>query len=79
MGAAFRYTAKRFGLATGPAREKPMPQGKTFHMPQTPFHGHYSVSPGSPEGRSGTPPHLNHICPKGKMAGNRFLPYQFNA
>ncbi len=48
MGAAFRYTAKRLGPATGPAREKPMPQGMTSHMPQTPFHGHYSVSPESP-------------------------------
>jgi hypothetical protein len=78
MGAAFPHTAKRFGLATGPASEKPMPQGMTSHMPQTPFHGHYSVSPESPEGR-GTPHHLNHNCPKGKMAGNRFLPYQFKA
>ncbi len=79
MGAAFRYTAKRLGPATGPAREKPMPQGMTSHMPQILFHGHYSVSPESPEGRSGTPLHLNHNWPKGKMAGNRFLPYQFKA
>jgi hypothetical protein len=78
MGAAFRYTAKRLGPATGPAREKPMPQGMTPHMPQTPFHGHYSVSSENPEGRSGTPHHLNHNCLKGKMAGSRFLPYQFN-
>jgi len=79
MGAAFSHTAKRFRIAFSPAREKPMPQGMTSHMPQTPFHGHYSVSPESPEGRSGTPFHLNHNCPKGKMAGSRFLPYQFKA
>jgi hypothetical protein len=79
MGAAFRYTAQRLGPATGPAREKPVPQGMTSHMPQTSFHGHYSVSPESPEGRSGTPFHLNQNWPKGKMAGGRFLPYQLNA
>ena len=56
MGAAFRYTAKRFGLATGPACEKPMPQGTTSHMPQTPFHGHYSVSHESPVGQWNTLP-----------------------
>jgi len=78
MGAAFSHTAKRFGLAFSPAREKPMPQGMTSHMPQTPFHGHYSVSPENPTGRE-TPFHLNHNCPKGKMAGSRFLPYQFKA
>lgn len=79
MGAAFRYTAKRLGPASGPAREKPMPKGMTSHMPQTPFHGHYSVPPECPAGRSGTPFHLNYNCPKGKMAGSRFLPYQFKA
>ena len=79
MGAAFSDTAKRFGLAFSPVGEKPMPQGVTSHMPQTPFHGHYDVSPESPEGRSGTPHHLNHNCLKGKMAGRRFLPCQFNA
>ena len=79
MGAAFRYTAKRLGPATGPAREKPMPQGMTSHMPQILFHGHYSVSPESPAGSRGTPLHLNHNWPKGKMAGSRFLPYQFKA
>jgi hypothetical protein len=65
MGAAFRYTAKRFGFATDPAREKPMPQGMTSHMPQTPFHGHYSVSPGSPVGQRNTPPFEPEL-PKGK-------------
>jgi hypothetical protein len=79
MGAAFRYTAKRLGPATGPAREKPMPQGMTSHMPQILFHGHYSVSPESPAGGRGTPFHLNYNWPKGKMAGSRFLPYQFKA
>jgi hypothetical protein len=79
MSAAFPHTAKRFGLASGPARKKPMPQGMTSHMPQAPFHDHYSVSPESPVGCSETPLHLNHNWPKGKMAGNRFLPYQFNA
>lgn len=79
MGAAFRHTAKRFGLAFSPAREKPMPQGMTSHMPKTPFHGHYSVPTESPKGRSGALHHLNHNWPKGKMAGDRILPYQFNA
>jgi hypothetical protein len=79
MGAAFRYTAKRLGPATGPAREKTMPQGMTSHMPQILFHGHYSVSPERPAGGRGTPLHLNHNWPKGKMAGSRFLPYQFKA
>lgn len=77
MGAAFRYTAKRFGLAFSPAREKPMPQGMTSHMPQT-LLWPLQCRPKAPWG-SGTPHHLNHNCPKGKMAGNRFLPYQFNA
>ncbi len=79
MGAAFRYTAKRVGPVTGSAREKPMPQGMTSHMPQILLHGHYSVSPESPAGHRGTPLHLNYKWPKGKMAGNRFLPYQFKA
>jgi hypothetical protein len=79
MGAAYSHTAKRFGSACGPAGEKPMPQGMTSHMPQTSIHGHYSVSPGRPVGRSGTPHHLNHNRQKGKMAGRRFFPYQFNA
>ena len=65
MGAAFRYTAKRFGLAFSPAREKPMPQGMTSHMPQTPFHGHYSVPPESPVGQWNTPPFEPQL-PKGK-------------
>ena len=65
MGTAFRHAAKRFGLAFSPAREKPMPQGTTFHMPQTPFHGHYCVSPGSPIGDRNTPPFEPQL-PKGK-------------
>jgi hypothetical protein len=78
MGAAVSQTAKRFGLAFSPANEKPMPRGMTSHMPQTPFMAITACRPKAPQG-SGTPHHLNHNCPKGKMAGNRFLPYQFNA
>jgi hypothetical protein len=78
MGAAFNHTAKRFGLCFSPASEKPMPQGMTSHMPQTPFHGHYRCRPIALQGRE-TPFHLNHNYPKGKMAGSRFLPYQFKA
>ena len=65
MGAAFRYTAKRFGLNSGSARKKPMPQGMTSHMPQTPFHGHYDVSPESPAGQWNTPPFEPQLA-KGK-------------
>jgi hypothetical protein len=65
MGAAFRFTAKRFGLGFGPAREKPMPQGMTSHMPQTPFHGHYSVLPESPARQGNTPPFEPQLA-KGK-------------
>ena len=65
MGAAFKYTAKRFGLRFSPAREKPMPQGMTSHMPQTPFHGHYNVSPESPVRRWNTPPFEPQLA-KGK-------------
>ena len=50
MGAAFDYTAKRFGLVTGPAREKPMPQGVTSHMPQTPFMAITACRPKAPRG-----------------------------
>ena len=65
MGAAFRCTAKRFGLPFSPAREKPMPQGMTSHMPQTSFHGHYSVPSESPAGQWNTPPFEPQL-PKGK-------------
>jgi hypothetical protein len=65
MGAAFNHTAKRFGLRFSPAREKPMPQGMTSHMPQTPFHGHYSVSPESPARQWNTLPFEPQL-PKGK-------------
>jgi hypothetical protein len=65
MGAAFNHTAKRFALAFSPPGEKPMPQGMTSHMPQTFFHGHYSVSPESPVGRWNTPPFEPQL-PKGK-------------
>jgi hypothetical protein len=64
MGAAFRYTAKRFGLAFSPAREKPMPQGMTSHMPQTPFMA-ITVPPESPVGQWNTPPFEPQL-PKGK-------------
>ncbi len=66
MGAAFRYTAKRLGPATGPAREKTMPQGMTSHMPQILFHGHYSVSPESPAGAQGNTPPFEPQLAKGK-------------
>lgn len=72
MGAAFRYTAKRFGLAFSPAREKPMPQGMTSHMPQTSFMAHYSVPPESPA-RQWNTPSFEPQLPKGKDGREQFF------
>ena len=72
MGAAFRHTAQRLGPATGPAREKPVPQGMTSHMPQTHFHGHYCVSPESPEGQWNILPFEPQLA-KGKDGRQQFF------
>jgi hypothetical protein len=42
-----------------------MPQGMTSHMPQTPFHGHYSVPPECPAGQWNTLPFEPQLA-KGK-------------
>ena len=66
MGAAFRYTAKRLGPATGPAREKPMPQGMTSHMPQTPFSWPLQRVARKPRGAQWNTPPFEPELAKGK-------------
>ena len=75
MDAVLRHTGGHAALATAFVFENPMPQGLTFHTPNTLFDGHYDVSPkSSVEPGDASPFELQSPKGKGGRMRNFALP-----